>query len=479
MFACVPVSLYYDERSFSGILSAALITAFVGVSIFLTTRKTKKNVGKREGYLIVGLGWLIMIVFGTLPYLFTFSQLSPHLQEVNPLGITNAFFESMSGFTTTGASILSDIEIMPKGLLFWRSLTHWIGGMGIIVLTIAILPLLGIGGMQLFVAEAPGVSTDKLHPRITDTAKRLWIIYVVFTILELFLLKFAGMGWFDAGNHALSNIATGGFSTRNASVGYWNGAPLVQYIIIFFMFLGGTNFVLNYYLLKGAFSKFSTNKEFRVYTLLILFVSAVCTALLISSDTYAFEEAFRHSLFSVIAIVTTTGFVTADFTQWMPFLTVIFFFLMFVGGSSGSTSGGVKVARHIILIRNSVNELKRLVHPKAIVPMHYNNKPIPEGVVYNVLAFLIIYIMIFIVGTIIMAFLDSGMTPNYEDFVSALGATASSLGNVGPTIGAYSPVHTFAHMNDAAKWFASFLMLLGRLELFTILILFTPWFWKK
>ena len=499
MLLCVPVSLYFHEKSYQGILWAGITTLVVGLVAFFTTRNAKKNVGKREGYLIVGLGWISMTLFGSLPYLFTIPQLTETVQQTNDLNVTNAFFETMSGYTTTGASILQNIEIMPKGLLFWRSLTHWIGGMGIIVLTIAILPLLGIGGMQLFVAEAPGISADKLHPRITDTAKRLWIIYLVFTIIETFLLKIFGMNWYDAVNHSLSTLSTGGFSTKNASMAYWNDSPMIQYIVIFFMFLAGTNFVLNYYIFKRKFKKVFSNQEFQFYTGLILFITLISTVIIhlyaVPSTTtithpgvgitpfgeqyYEIEESFRHSLFSVISVITTTGFVSADFTQWTPFLTVIFFALMFTGGTAGSTSGGVKIVRHVILIKNSYSEFKRLLHPNAIIPVRFNRNSIPPKIVYNVLAFFMIYMLIFIFGSIVMAFLDTPHQPSLKEFVSAIGVTASSLGNVGPAFGKYSPVDNFANMTVAGKWFCSFLMLLGRLELFTVLILFTPAFWKK
>lgn len=499
MLLCVPVSLYFEESSWIGMLWSGLVTLVFGLIIYLLTRNADKNVGRREGYLVVGLGWIGMAIFGALPYLFTISQLSEQAQQANAMNFTNAFFETMSGFTTTGATILQDIEIMPKGLLFWRSLTHWIGGMGIIVLTIAILPLLGIGGMQLFVAEAPGVTTDKLHPRITDTAKRLWIIYFIFTLLQTFLLKIAGMNWYDATNHAMSTMATGGFSTKNMSTSFWNDNPLIQYIIILFMFLAGTNFVLNYYLIKRKFKKVFTNQEFLFYTGLIIVLTLASTIILhffadtenstiinnsLSNNTenhqlYPLEESFRQTLFSIISVITTTGFVSADYTRWTPFLTSIFFALMFTGGMAGSTSGGIKVIRHVLLIKNSYSEFKRLLHPNAIIPVRLNNNPVPPKIVYNVLAFFMIYMLIFAFGSIIMTLLDASHIPNYTEFLSSMTVTATSLGNIGPAFGKYSPVDNFSEMTTAAKWFCSFLMLLGRLELFTILILFTPLFWRK
>ncbi len=499
MLLCVPVSLYFGEDEYLGILYAGLTTLVLGGLTYGLTRKASKDVGKREGYLIVTLGWLFLALSGSLPYLFTIHELAQGVQQANQMNFTNSFFETMSGYTTTGATILNDIEIMPKGLLFWRSLTHWIGGMGIIVLTIAILPLLGIGGMQLFVAEAPGISADKLHPRITDTARRLWLIYLAFTVIETLLLKVAGMNWFDSVNHALSTMSTGGFSTKNASIAYWNGNIAIEYIIIIFMFLAGTNFILNYYLLKRKFKKIIKNQEFLFYTGIILitallvgtfvhfYADPVHTSInhpgLITNEdgtsSYSWESSYRHSLFSVLTVVTTTGFVSADFSRWIPFITVIFFALMFTGGMAGSTSGGIKIVRHIILIRNSYAEFKRMIHPNAIVPVRYNGKSIPQQIVYNVLAFFMIYMLVFIVGSVIMAFLDTNTTPTDDQFVSSISVTASSLGNIGPALGNYDPVSNYSGMTTPAKWFSAFLMLLGRLELFTVLILFTPFFWRK
>ena len=475
MFIAVPFSMYHQEEAQMGILNAGIVTVFVGLLLYFFNKPTSTNIHKKEGYLIVTLGWLTLSLTGMLPYLF--SGTIPNL--------TNAFFETLSGYSTTGSSILTDVESMPKGILFWRSATHWIGGMGIIVLTVAILPLLGIGGMQLFMAEAPGPSADKLHPRITDTAKRLWLIYVILTFSEFFLLKFAGMSWFDAINHAMATVSTGGFSTKNASVSYWNSMPLVQYIIIFFMFVAGTNFVLTYFAIKGKIRKVIESEEFKYYVggLLSITVLIVLIILFFHDETLhstiahpevlgTTESAIRHALFQVTSIITTTGFVTADFTMWSFFATGIFFALFFVGGSAGSTSGGIKIVRHIVMLKNSFLEFKKTLHPNAIIPVRYNKKPVSETIVFNILSFFVIYMLIFMISSVILTFLGL-------DFTSALGAAASSLGNIGPAIGSVSPVNNFAHLSNGAKWFCSFLMLIGRLELFTVLILFSPFFWRK
>jgi trk system potassium uptake protein TrkH len=475
MFIAFPFSYFNDESQANGILNAGIITVFIGLILFFFNKPESTNIQKKEGYLIVTLGWLTLSFTGMLPYLL--SGAIPN--------ITDAFFETISGYSTTGSSILTDIESMPKGILFWRSATHWIGGMGIIVLTIAILPLLGIGGMQLFMAEAPGPSADKLHPRITDTAKRLYLIYVLLTFAEFFLLKVAGMTWFDAINHAMATVSTGGFSTKNNSVAFYNNLPFVQYIIIFFMLIAGTNFVLTYFALKGKIQRVFQSEEFKYYLFGIIGVSAIVIILIYFYQdpnlhtTIAHpkvfgeaESAIRHALFMVTSVITTTGFVTADFTMWSFFATGIFFALFFTGGSAGSTSGGVKVVRHIVMLKNSFLEFKKALHPNAIIPVRYDGKSISPTIVSNILSFFIIYMLIFMISSVILTFLGL-------DFMSALGAAASSLGNIGPALGSVSPVDNFSHLSNAAKWFCSFLMLIGRLELFTVLILFTPFFWRK
>ncbi len=473
MLLAAVVSGIYEDGATMDITLASITTMFVGVLAMFYTRGHKKEVKRKEGYLIVTFGWIVMSLSGMLPYLF-----SGAIPDV-----TNAFFETISGYTTTGASILDDIEVLPEGILFWRSLTHWIGGMGIIVLAIAILPLLGIGGMQLFAAEAPGPSADKLHPRITDTAKRLWLIYFGYTVAETLLLKLAGMSFFDAVNHSMATLSTGGFSTKNASLAYWNNQPLIQYIVIFFMFLAGSNFVLSYFAFKGKVSKVIKDEEFKYYTGFVL-VFTLLAALVIYfkanvpvTDYHPMvfgegESAFRHSLFQVVAVITTTGFVSADFTSWTPFLTVFFFGMMFLGGSAGSTAGGIKVMRHLLIIKNGLLEFKRTLHINAIIPVRYNNKTVKEHIVYNIIGFFVLYMLLFIIGSLVLGFLGL-------DFESAIGGAASSLGNVGPALGSLNPVSNFNGLPALGKWWCGFLMLAGRLELFTVLIILTPYFWKK
>ena len=460
MWLCLPFSIYYRE-DWMEMLIAGIITIISGLVLWLLTyRNENRELKKRDGYLIVTFGWLIMSFFGTLPYVLTESIPSYH----------DAFFETISGYTTTGASILNDIESMPRGILFWRSLTQWIGGMGIIVLTVAILPILGIGGMQLFMAEAPGISPDKMKPRIKDTAKRLWYIYLGLTLTEMLLLMLGGMSFFDAINHSLTTMATGGFSTRQESIAYYE-SPFIHYVIIIFMFLAGTNFTITYFGLKGRFSKVWDNEEFRNYVIIILIASACISFFVFSTNWNGFERSFRDSLFQVVSVITTTGYVSEDFTAWTPFVTSIFFLFMFVGGSAGSTAGGIKIVRHTLLFKNSFLELKRQLHPSAVIPVRINDKAVSRDITFNVLAFIMIYFSIFGIGISLISF--TGL-----DFISAIGAVATSLGNIGPGLGSVGPVDNFAHLTPFAKWTLSVLMLLGRLELFTILILFMPIFWK-
>ena len=474
MMLAALISLIYKDGVTLNLFLASLSTLLIGGVAMYGTKNHSKEMNKREGYIVVAFGWIVMSLTGTLPYMAT---------ETIPT-FTEAFFETISGYTTTGASIINDIEVLPEGVLFWRSMTHWIGGMGIIVLAIAILPLLGVGGMQLFAAEAPGPGGDKLHPRITDTAKRLWLIYFGYTVAETILLQVAGMSFFDAINHALSTLSTGGFSTKNASVAYWNDNPAIQYIIIFFMFLAGTNFVLSYYLFKGKVSKILEDEEFKLYFKFIAIFTIIAALIIyfradVSQSTIAHpmvlgegESAFRHALFQVLTVITTTGFVSADYTMWTPFLTVFFFGLMFLGGSAGSTSGGVKVVRHLILIKNGFLEFKRSLHPNAILPVRYNTKSISKDIVFNVLGFFILYMLSFIIGGL-------GFSMFQMDFESAIGLSASSLGNVGPALGEFGPVNNYSALPPLGKWGASFLMLIGRLELFTVLIILTPFFWRN
>lgn len=473
LLATIASWLMKDTVTFEMTVSAVVVM-ILGGFMMLISRNHEPQIHKREGYLIVTLGWVMMTLTGMIPYILT--------DTIEDL--PSVFFETMSGYTATGSTILTDIESLPAGILFWRSMTHWIGGMGIIVLAIAILPLLGIGGMQLFTAEAPGPNSDKLHPRITDTAKRLWLIYVTFTIVETLLLYLAGMSIFDALNHAMSTMASGGFSTKNISLAHWNHLPWVHYIIMVFMFLAGSNFVLSYFAFTGKIKKVLQDDEFLTFAKFIFFFSMIVFAILISQVDLTkgsfdhpqvwgkTESSLRHSFFQVLAIVTTTGFVTADYTAWSPFMTIFFFGLMFLGGSAGSTSGGIKVVRHLLMIKSGFLEFKRALHPNAIIQSRYNGKVVSKEIIGNILGFFILYMISFIIGSLVFGFMGL-------DFENAVGVAASSLGNVGPAIGDFGPASNYSQLPALGKYWSSFLMLMGRLELFTVLILFTPFFWMK
>lgn len=455
-------SVYYEEnvvtRAF--FLSGAITFIAGFILFFITRRYDHRNIGKKEGYIIVTFTWVSISIFGALPFYFSGAMPS----------YSDAFFETISGFTTTGATILKDIESVSKGLLFWRSLTQWLGGMGIIVLTLAILPILGVGGMQLFIAEAPGTTPNRLHPRITETAKRLWVIYVLFTVILVILLKFGGMRIHDAFCHTFTTMSTGGFSTQNDSIaGY---SSFIQYVIILFMVIAGINFSLHYFLLKGQVDKFLKNEELRFYLRIIAGFALIFTIAIFILHNSDLESAFRHSLFQIVTIVTTTGYTSYDYLQWHEYLWFVLFLLMFAGGCIGSTAGGIKMIRHLVLLKNTSLEFKRLIHPMAVIPVRFNGKSIPQDIIQNFLAFFLIYALIFAAGSAIMTIIGL-------DFTTAVGSVAATLGNIGPGIGSVGPAENYAHIPLFGKWFLSFLMLIGRLEMFTVLLLFSKSFWRK
>jgi trk system potassium uptake protein TrkH len=455
-------SIYYQGEDFYPIILSLFITLLIGFLLRYLTRKSKDaEIKKRDGYLIVTLSWISMAIFGTLPYLF-----SGAIPE-----ISNAFFESMSGLTTTGSTILDDIESLPKGILFWRSMTQWIGGMGIIVLTIAILPMLGIGGMELFVAEAPGPTKDKIHPRIKETAKRLWMIYLILTVSETIILMFCGMNFYDAINHSLTTNSTGGFSTKQDSIAAFN-SPVIEWVIIFFMFVAGTNFTLIYFGFKGKFKRFWNNDEFKWYLGAVLALVLILTPIVIYEADLVFGKGFRDVFFQVVSMITTTGYATADYTLWGPLATFIFFLLLFSGASAGSTSGGMKIVRIVLLMKNGFLEFKKRLHPNAVLPVNLNKQSVPANIIYNLLAFVFLYLFIFVVGAIVM----TGLGENFE---VALSSVATSLGNVGPGMAEIGPSETFAAISTPGKWVLSILMLFGRLELFTVAVILTPYYWKR
>ena len=461
MLLALAVSLIYNESDTLGFILSSGLNMSVGASIIWLTRNVSQDIGKREGFIIVALVWIVFSLLGSLPYIFTGSI--PNY--------TDAFFETMSGFTTTGSSILNDVESLPHGILFWRSLTQWLGGMGMIVLSLAILPVFGIGGMQLYIAEVPGPTPDKISPRIRQTAATLWVIYLVFTVAQILLLWLGKMPLFDAVCHSFTTMATGGFSTKQASIAFWP-SPYIQYVVVLFMFIAGTNFTLSYFAIRGKFNHLLKDEEFKFYLFIILvFTLLIFTGLLISTQA-GVENAFRDALFQVVSIITTTGFATTDYLLWKPVLIALIFSAFFFGGSAGSTGGGIKIMRIVLLLKNGYYELKRMVHPNAVIPLKFNKHSVDSKIVTNVLAFFVLYFMIFGVSTVLFMLFE----PNLE---TSMGAVATSLGNIGPGLGSVGPAETFAHIHPAGKWFLSFLMLLGRLELFTILVLFSPTFWKQ
>jgi trk system potassium uptake protein TrkH len=461
MLICAGVSLIYHENDFFALLIASGITLISGLVAWFPTRHVPKDLIKREGFIVVTLVWIVVSLFGSLPFIIHGSIPS----------FTDAFFETISGFTTTGASILLDIEALPHGLLFWRSMTHFIGGMGIIVLAIAVLPFFGFGGMQLYNAEASGLSNEKLHPRITKTAKSFWGIYLALIITQTGLMLLGDMPLFEAFCHSFGTVATGGFSPKNSSIADYS--PYIQYVIILFMILGGTNFALHYYAINRKWDRLKANSEYRLYLGILFVPTLIIAGGLIVSNGLNVEKAFRDALFQVTSIVTSTGFVTSDYTAWPSHLTFIIFLLMFSGGSAGSTSGGIKVMRHNILFRNSMLEFKRMIHPQAVLPMRIGGRVIQKEVVFTVLAFVMLYLMIFTFSTLSLTFM--GMS-----WESSMGACATTMGGIGPGLGEIGgPVGNFSAAPMGAKWVLSFLMLIGRLELFSMLILLSPGFWRN
>jgi len=462
MLTALPFSLYYHSNDISAILISGIGTALFGSLLwFLIKTDPDEDISKRDGYLIVTLGWIASSVVGTFPYL---------IHGAIP-SFTDAFFETMSGFTTTGASILKDIEAVPPGLLYWRSMTHWLGGMGIIVLSLAILPILGIGGMQLFQAEVAGPSKDKIHPRVTETAKRLWGIYLVLTIAEIVLLLFGKMNLLDAICHSFGTLATGGFSTKNLSVAYYNSS-YIEYVIIIFMFISGTNFSLHYLALKGKPLNYFKDDEFRFYLIFVILIVTSVALYLIIHNSQSTESAFRDSAFSIISILSSTGFVTVNYESWAKFFPEIFLILLLIGACAGSTSGGVKIVRYELLIKNSLNELKKLIHPKAVIPVRHNGKAVSNEILSKIAAFVMLYMIIFLVASVVLSIVGL-------DLSSSMGAVAACLANIGPGLGTTGPSTNYSNVPVLGKWVLSIVMLLGRLELFTIIVLFSPSFWKK
>ena len=459
----------YNEPDLVGHLKSSAICVLIGLPVWFFTRKNR-SLNNKDGFAIVTLAWLLVALAGAQPF---------YLTGAIP-NFTDAWFESMSGVTTTGATIIGNIETLPNlvngieslphGVLFWRSFIQWIGGMGIIVFTIAILPLLGVGGVQLFKAEVPGPVADKIRPRINQTAKILWMVYVGFTILQALLLGLAGMPWFDSVCHAFTTISTGGFSTQNASIAAFSN-PLIHYIIIFFMFVAGVNFTLHFRAITGNYKVHLKDYEFRVYLSIICIATLLIFFNISSANSDWSHNSFLISLFESLAMLTGTGYANADYELWPFFSQHILLIIMFFGAMGGSTSGGMKITRIILLIKYAATETRRMLHARAIIPIRIGDRFISDEVVRNTLGFSLIYLSIFVLTSFVL-------TAFNLDLLSAIGASASAIGNVGPAFGAFGPTDNYALLHPIGKWMLTICMLLGRLEIFTIMVLFSRTFWK-
>ncbi|MFW6366909.1 MAG: TrkH family potassium uptake protein [Spirochaetota bacterium] len=464
-FMALPASiaLFYGEyREFlSFAVTCGILVGVSLVMLFLLRNHRAYYLSTRDGFLFVTLSWICASIFGCLPFMLSGSIPHP----------VDAFFETMSGFTTTGASILTDVESLPRSILFWRSLTHWLGGMGIVVLTVAILPMLGIGGLQLIKSEAPGPTLDKLTPRITETAKILWIIYIGMTALETLLLYIGGVSLFDALTHTFGTLATGGFSTYNTSVGHFT-SPYIQWVITVFMVLAGVNFSLHYQFISRNISSVYKDTEFITYIVIFLTFSAAITLSLMAGMGYEVGESFRLAAFQTASILTTTGYATDNFELWPAFARTLLFVLMFIGGCSGSTGGGIKVVRIVTMLKMAVNEMKFLVHPRGIFRIKMNGVLLKKEITYSIAGFFFLYMATLFVTTCIVASSGSGILTS---FTTAL----ATVGNIGPGFGMVGPANNYAFYPAYVKLFLTVAMLVGRLEMYTVLVIFSPLFWRR
>lgn len=462
MAAPLLVSIIFKDGSASAILYSMLITSGLGLLLFFCTKKDEETqLNHRDGIAIVTFGWVVAGLVGAIPFLF--SNSIPDF--------TNAYFESLSGFTTTGASILSNIEQLPKGILMWRSLIQWLGGMGIIVLSIAILPFLGVGGMQLYKAEIPSPVVDKLKPRISDTAKILWKVYILITALEIILLSGGGMSLFDSVCHAFCTMPTGGFSPKNASIAQYNSIYF-DCVIIVFMLLAGINFSLHYRLIKGDLTIFYKDPECRVFLTMVALFILLITLNIYGTVYESIAKAFRYAAFQVSSIITTTGFVTADYETWPSFSQVLLFVCMFLGAMAGSTGGGMKTMRIMLLVKHSYKEIFRIIHPHAITTVKLGGRAVRPEILSSIWGFFVLYLGIYVISAMIMAFLGL-------DLISSLSSVAACIFNIGPGLGVVGPVKNYLTIPFFGKWVLIFCMLLGRLEIYTVIVLLMPEYWRK
>jgi trk system potassium uptake protein len=461
LFMLVPVfvSILYHESFFHMLISAA-ITLTVGGLLWFVYRDADKEIGKREGYVIASSVWIVYSIFGALPYLLS-----------NSIGtFTDAFFETISGFTTTGASILTNIEGLSHGMLFWRSMTHLIGGIGILVLSIVVLPIFGTGSMYLYGAETSSASTAKLHPKIKDTATRLLWIYLAFVGILTILLLLGGMSLFDSLCHSFATIASGGFSPKNDSLISYS--PYIQYVIGVFMLIAAVNFNLHYFLLKGAIKRVFQNDELRLFLYIVAGAILLIGLSLFFIHHYDAEKAFRDAFFNVSSIISTTGFANTDYMMWSPFLWFLLFILLFVGGCAGSTAGGIKVVRYLLLFRNIPVQFRKLLHERGIIAVRLDGEIIADELIFRTLAFFLIYLLVWVISTFLL--MTTGLP-----MPDSMGGAATCMAGCGPGLGSVGPIGNYYLLHPFAKWVLSFDMLAGRLELFSFLILFTPLFWKN
>ncbi len=456
------ISLYFKGTDTLAFFITIVVLVIVGFPIALFMPTKSKAIRAKEALSIVALGWVFISLFGALPFYLSGSIPS----------LVDAFFESVSGLTTTGATILDNIEVLPRGILFWRSFTHWLGGMGIIVLTLAVLPALGVGGYQIFKAETPGPTAGKLAPRMKDTAKILYGVYLVVTVIQTLLLYFGGMSIYDAIVHTFGTVGTGGFSTRNDSIGAFN-STYIYFVISIFMLAAGVNFSLYYEVYQGRWKRVIRNSELQLYLSIVAVAVTLITFNVYGKVYVSLFESFRQALFQVSAFVTTTGYGTADYELWPKFSQGILLFLMFVGGSAGSTAGSIKIIRHLILFKLVRREISRVLHPRAFIPVKVDGKTISNEVERNIIGFFFLYLIIFVFGSLLMMLLEN------LDFTTATTSVAATIGNIGPGFGLVGPGNSYSFFGSPSKIVLSFFMLLGRLELFTLFILLTPDFWRE
>ncbi len=454
---CLPVVYLYDEPGSPFYWSAAITFIISSIFYIASTKADTEKFTNRDGYLVVTIAWILFSALGSLPYLL--SGTIPNF--------INAFFESTSGFSTTGSSILTDVEVLPYSILFWRSLTHWIGGIGIIVLVIIVLPSLRVSGYQLFSLESS--MKEKIHPKTKAIGFRVLFIYLGLTLAEIILLNAGEMNMFDSICHSFGTVATGGFSTKNISLMYYS--TYSQYIVLIFMFLSGISQIIYYFLVKFNFKKVKQNEELWFYIGVVVTTGTIATSILLLNSDKSLEAAFREGFFQVISIITCTGFASADFLFWPVTAILLLFLLMFAGGSTGSTSGGIKMARHLIVLKNIKNVFVKLNHPKSITFIKLNGNSIAENTNISILSFVVLYLFLFILGTIIVVF-------NGVDPVTASSSVATCMAGIGPGLGTVGPMSNFAHLPDLSKIVLSLLMILGRLEIITVFTIFTRTFWK-